>query len=62
MKLLTQSEAAFDYANPSAEEIRIIDIAHALGNLCRFTGHTRVLKLPPCSEESLGYRLFWPLR
>lgn len=27
--------------NPAAEDIAIEDIAHALSNLCRFTGHTR---------------------
>jgi len=28
--------------DPRVEEIHIGDIAHALANLCRFTGHTRV--------------------
>lgn len=27
--------------NPTPESIDILDIAHALSNLCRFTGHTR---------------------
>src|SRR5271165_7548492 len=27
--------------DPRPEEINIIDIAHALSNLCRFTGHVR---------------------
>jgi len=32
----------FDVLNPKAEDICIEDIAHALANQCRFTGHTRV--------------------
>lgn len=27
--------------NPNPDDINIIDIAHALGNLCRFTGHVK---------------------
>lgn len=30
---------SFDLANPRAEDVRIEDIAYALSNLCRFTGH-----------------------
>lgn len=26
--------------DPRADEVNILDIAHALGNLCRYTGHT----------------------
>lgn len=31
----------FDFENPEGSEVVLADIAHALGNLCRFTGHTR---------------------
>lgn len=36
----TWSGGRFDFAAPSAADIRLEDIAHALGQLCRFTGHT----------------------
>lgn len=36
----TLSGKAFDYGNPDPESITIFDIAHALSNICRFTGHT----------------------
>jgi len=36
----TYSRKQFDLLNPRAEDICIEDIAHALSNLCRFTGHT----------------------
>lgn len=31
----------FDYANPSVLSISIEDIAHALSNICRFSGHVK---------------------
>lgn len=36
----TWSGLKFDPLNPDPEAIRIEDIAHALANVCRFTGHT----------------------
>src|SRR4051794_27255584 len=38
----TASGARFDPFAPDAASIEIRDIAHALGNLCRFGGHCRV--------------------
>jgi hypothetical protein len=31
----------FNFLEPTAEQISIVDIAHSLANQCRFTGHTR---------------------
>lgn len=36
----TQSFTQVDFANPTAEMIDAIDIAHALAHICRFGGHT----------------------
>ena len=35
------SGGTFDILNPRPEDVRIEDIAHALSNQCRFTGHTK---------------------
>jgi len=36
----THSGQAFDLANPTPAMVNLPDIAHALGHICRFTGHT----------------------
>jgi len=38
--LLTHSKVIFDVLNPSAKDLRMSDIAHALSNLCRYGGHS----------------------
>lgn len=38
--ITTYSGHTFDAANPTPADVRAIDVAHALGHLCRFTGHT----------------------
>lgn len=38
----TYTGRAFDLLDPQPDMVVIEDIAHALSNLCRFTGHTRV--------------------
>ncbi len=37
--ILIHSGILFDVFNPKIEDIKIIDIAHALSNLCRYGGH-----------------------
>ena len=37
----THSGIYFDLRNPSVEQVDVRDIAHALANIARFTGHTR---------------------
>lgn len=39
--ILTARGKHFDYLDPRAEDIDILDIAQALANECRFGGHTR---------------------
>ena len=38
--ILTASGVGFDFLRPNPGLVDIQDIAHALANLCRFTGHT----------------------
>lgn len=37
----TRSGGRFDPFNPRADDVVVEDVAHALANLCRFSGHTR---------------------
>lgn len=37
----TRTGVRFSLSNPKPEDFRVEDIAHALSNMCRFTGHTR---------------------
>lgn len=39
--ILTYTGLTVHPLNPAVDEIDIIDIAHALSHICRFTGHTR---------------------
>lgn len=38
--ITTWSGHTFDANDPRPEDLHAVDFAHALGNLCRFTGHT----------------------
>lgn len=35
----TYSGQAYDFANPDPNTVKLVDIAHALSNMCRFAGH-----------------------
>ena len=39
--ILLRSGNYFDLQDPSASRFEVTDIAHALSNICRFTGHTQ---------------------
>ena len=39
--ILLRSGNYFDLQDPSASRFEVSDIAHALSNICRFTGHTQ---------------------
>lgn len=41
--ILLASGREFDLMNPTPDQVHLDDIAHALGRLCRFTGHTTAL-------------------
>jgi hypothetical protein len=40
-QIFTQSARYFNFAAPAQSTFDITDIAHALANICRFTGHVR---------------------
>lgn len=54
----TFSGGIFYPLDPRANEINLIDVAHALGNKARFTGHTRILY----STGEHSVRVSWLLR
>lgn len=39
--IILRSGNYFDLQDPSASRFEVSDIAHALSNICRFTGHTQ---------------------
>ena len=58
--ILTYSGRWFDPLNPDPELIDIRDIAHALSNICRFTGH--VSRFYSVAEHSCHVSDMLPLR
>lgn len=48
----TYTGTKFHLLDPRPEEVHIFDIAHALSNQCRFTGHTRLYY--SVAEHSMG--------
>lgn len=55
----TRTGRAFYPQNPLPEDICIEDIAHALGNLCRFGGHTKRFYCPTPDQRVLTAALEW---
>lgn len=40
-RIIVNSGKTFDPINPKPSDVSVEDIAHALSNICRFTGHTK---------------------
>ncbi len=60
--LLTASGIRVDLVNPRAEDVSILDVAHALARICRYTGHCAEAYsvaqhscLVACELEGQGY-------
>ena len=49
--ICTYTGKKFSFLNPRQEDIDIVDIAHALSNMCRFGGHTK--KFYSVAEHSM---------
>ena len=39
--ITTATGGFFNYSHPEKSQINVVDIAHALSNICRFSGHTK---------------------
>ena len=50
----TYTGIKFDLVNPKPEMVSPVDIAHALGRLCRFTGHTEPLFRRPALRRGVA--------
>ena len=59
-EIVTYTGKLFDIFNPKPELICIEDIAHALANICRFTGHVR--KFYSVAEHSVRMALSHELK
>jgi uncharacterized protein len=60
--ILTASGRRFDPLNPDPTAIDIEDIAHALSQICRFTGHTREFYSVAQHSVIVAWHLDEPLR
>jgi len=55
----TASGVEFDLLEPRPEDVRIEDVAHALSNICRYTGHVRQFYCPTPDQRVLTADLRW---
>jgi 5'-deoxynucleotidase YfbR-like HD superfamily hydrolase len=58
----TYTGKAFELLDPKPEQIDIVDIAHALSNLCRFTGHSKQhysVAQHSCLVATITERMWW---
>lgn len=64
----TYTGRAFYLLDPRAEDVALEDIAHALSQICRFTGHCaepysvaeHSVRVSLVTEELVGYEATWP--
>lgn len=49
----TFSGIAWNLEAPRADDVRLVDIAHALARICRFTGHTRGDRIYSVAQHSV---------
>lgn len=59
MWIRTFTGRKIDFETFSTRDVCIIDIAHALSNLCRFTGHTKSFYCPTPDQRILTTDLEW---
>ena len=57
--ILTSSGRYFNFLSRKADDFTIVDVAHALSNICRFGGHCREFYCPTPEQRILTADLQW---